>query len=37
MDGEKPKENDTLEFRLEVNDLTQKFLLELRNILNLMI
>ena len=24
MDGEKPKENDTLEFRLEVNDLTQE-------------
>ena len=24
IDGEKPKENDTLEFRLEVNDLTQE-------------
>ena len=24
MEGEKPKENDTLEFRLEVNDLTQE-------------
>lgn len=24
LDGEKPKENDTLEFRLEVNDLTQE-------------
>ena len=24
MDGEKPKENDTLEFRLEVNDWTQE-------------
>ena len=24
MDGENPKENDTLEFRLEVNDLTQE-------------
>ena len=24
MDGEKPKENDTLEFRLEVNDLSQE-------------
>ncbi len=24
MDGEKPKENDTLEFRLEVNDLTKE-------------
>jgi len=24
MDGEKPKENDTLEFRLMVNDLTQE-------------
>ena len=24
MDDEKPKENDTLEFRLEVNDLTQE-------------
>ena len=24
VDGEKPKENDTLEFRLEVNDLTQE-------------
>lgn len=24
MDGEKSKENDTLEFRLEVNDLTQE-------------
>lgn len=24
MDGEKPKENDTLEFRLQVNELTQE-------------